>query len=54
MLMAVRVLDECGVHLEGRIWISLVPNEETGGNLGTGYLFERGYLTGGGIGMLMP
>lgn len=54
MLMAVRVLEECGVHLQGRIQISLVPDEETGGKLGTGYLFERGCLTGGGVGMLMP
>lgn len=54
MLMAVRVVEECGVQPQGRIRISLVPDEETGGKLGTGYLFERGHLTGGGVGMLMP
>ncbi len=54
ILMAVRVLEQCGVRLGGRILISLVPDEETGGKLGTGYLFEQGHLTGGGVGMLMP
>jgi acetylornithine deacetylase/succinyl-diaminopimelate desuccinylase family protein len=54
MLMAIGVLEQCGVRLGGRIRISLVPDEETGGKLGTGYLFARGHLTGGGVGMLMP
>jgi acetylornithine deacetylase/succinyl-diaminopimelate desuccinylase family protein len=54
LLMAIRVLEECAVRLDGRIRISLVPDEETGGKLGTGYLFEQGHLGGGGVGMLMP
>jgi succinyl-diaminopimelate desuccinylase len=54
LLMAVRVLEQCGARLQGKIRISLVPDEETGGRLGTGTLFERGHLTGGGVGMLMP
>jgi acetylornithine deacetylase/succinyl-diaminopimelate desuccinylase-like protein len=48
MLMAVGVLEACGLPLPGRIRISLVPDEETGGKLlGTGYLFQRGHLGGG-------
>jgi acetylornithine deacetylase/succinyl-diaminopimelate desuccinylase family protein len=54
MLMAVRVLEESGACLDGRVRISLVPDEETGGKLGTGYLFDQGHLSGGGVGMLMP
>ena len=54
LVMALRVLGDCGVHLDGRVRLSLVPDEETGGKLGTGYLFEHGHLSGGGVGMLMP
>ena len=54
MLFALRALEEAGVPLDGRILISLVPDEETGGRLGTNYLWEQGYLQSGVVGMLMP
>ncbi|HVT57955.1 MAG TPA: M20 family metallopeptidase [Thermoanaerobaculia bacterium] len=52
MIGAVRALAECGVPLRGRVGLSFVPDEETGGRHGSRYLAERGLLGAGGIGMM--
>ena len=42
----------CGAN--GSLIVSLVPDEETGGELGTAFLWREGYLKTGALGMLMP
>jgi succinyl-diaminopimelate desuccinylase len=54
MLYAIRALRECGVELRGRIALTLVPDEETGGARGSAWLAGRGLLGRDGLGMLMP
>ncbi len=54
MIFAIKALKECNVELNGRIGLIIVPDEETGGTLGSQYLVETGLLGKGGIGMLMP
>jgi succinyl-diaminopimelate desuccinylase len=55
MVYALRVLQQLEVDLDGQIQLVIVPDEETGGRAGTGYLFERGYIEKeNSIGMLMP
>lgn len=54
MLFAIRALKECGAELNGRIDLTLVPDEETGGERGSGWLARRGILGRHGIGMLLP
>ena len=54
MLYAVRALRECGVSLNGKIALTLVPDEETGGARGSAWLTSQGLLGRNGIGMLMP
>lgn len=55
MVYAVRVLQLLRVKLDGQVCLVFVPDEETGGTLGTRYLFERGYIDRGNIvGMVMP
>jgi succinyl-diaminopimelate desuccinylase len=54
MLYAVRALQECGVALDGKIALTLVPDEETGGARGSGWLASQGLLGRNGIGMLLP
>jgi acetylornithine deacetylase/succinyl-diaminopimelate desuccinylase family protein len=54
LLFALRIIQECGIKQRGKISFSLVPDEETGGHLGTRYLLEKGLLQAGGLGMLMP
>ena len=53
MLYAIRALKECGADLHGRIGLTLVPNEETGGQGGSGWLAQKGLLGRDGIGMLL-
>jgi succinyl-diaminopimelate desuccinylase len=53
MLYAILALRECGAALDGRIALTLVPNEETGGEGGSAWLAEHGRLGRGGIGMLL-
>lgn len=53
MLYAISVLKELGAELNGRIGLTLVPDEETGGKRGTGWLAQQGLLGRGGIGMLL-
>src|SRR5713101_4213685 len=53
MLYAILALKECGAELDGRIALTLVPNEETGGEGGSAWLARQGRLGRGGIGMLL-
>src|SRR6266478_8658231 len=53
MLYAILALKECGAELDGRIALTLVPNEETGGEGGSAWLAAQGQLGCGGIGMLL-
>ena len=52
MLYAILALRDCGAGLDGRIALTLVPNEETGGEGGSAWLAAQGRL-GRGIGMLL-
>src|SRR6202171_5876435 len=52
MLYAILALKECGAELDGRIVLTLVPNEETGGEGGSAWLAAQGRLGRGGVGML--
>jgi acetylornithine deacetylase/succinyl-diaminopimelate desuccinylase family protein len=54
MLYAVHALREGGVGLNGRIALTLVPDEETGGARGSAWLASQGLLGRNGIGMLLP
>jgi acetylornithine deacetylase/succinyl-diaminopimelate desuccinylase family protein len=54
MLYAIRALQECRVKLNGKIALTLVPDEETGGARGSAWLAAQGLLGRDGIGMLMP
>jgi acetylornithine deacetylase/succinyl-diaminopimelate desuccinylase family protein len=54
VLFALRVLQESGMRPKGRITFSLVPDEETGGRLGTGHLLDSGLIPPVTLGMLMP
>lgn len=54
MLLAAAALLPLKDRLRGRICLSIVPDEETGGAAGTAHLFGSGALPRGGIGMLMP
>src|SRR5713226_3970385 len=53
MLYAILALKECGAELSGRVALTLVPNEETGGEGGSAWLAAKGRLGCGGIGMLL-
>src|SRR5437660_428777 len=53
MLYAILALKESGAELGGRIALTLVPNEETGGEGGSAWLATQGRLGRGGIGMLL-
>jgi succinyl-diaminopimelate desuccinylase len=55
MIYAIRAMQLSGIKMGGRVCLVIVPDEETGGNLGTRYLFQRGYIRKkNSIGMLMP
>jgi succinyl-diaminopimelate desuccinylase len=54
LLLAMSALRPYREKLHGRVLLSIVPDEETGGEAGTGYLFRSGTLAGNGLGMLMP
>jgi acetylornithine deacetylase/succinyl-diaminopimelate desuccinylase-like protein len=53
MLYAIRALKETGAKMNGRIGLTLVPNEETGGEGGSAWLAQQGLLGRGGIGALL-
>ena len=52
MLYGIRALKECGVRLDGKLGLMLVPDEETGGERGSAWLAREGFLGGGGVGMI--
>jgi succinyl-diaminopimelate desuccinylase len=54
MLFAIRALKECGVELNGKVALTLVPDEETGGARGSAWLASEEKLGRNGIGMLLP
>ncbi len=54
MIYAVRAIKESGIELNGRIGLTIVPDEETGGAGGSQYLAGIGLLGKDGIGMLTP
>jgi acetylornithine deacetylase/succinyl-diaminopimelate desuccinylase family protein len=54
MIYALKAVKECGIRLEGKICLSIVPDEETGGPRGSRYLLGKKLLGRDGIGMLMP
>jgi acetylornithine deacetylase/succinyl-diaminopimelate desuccinylase-like protein len=54
MLFAARALRTAGVTLRGRLELLFVPDEETGGALGTGALAAAGALPDDAVGMLLP
>ena len=53
MLYAILALKGTGAKLKGRIVLTLVPNEETGGEGGSAWLAREGLLGRGGVGMLL-
>ncbi len=54
MIFAVKAIQACGLRLDGRIGLTIVPDEETGGAMGAQYLFNTGLLGKDGIGMFLP
>jgi succinyl-diaminopimelate desuccinylase len=52
MLYAIRALKECRFALDGKIALTLVPDEETGGSHGSAWLARQGLLGNAGVGML--
>lgn len=54
MIYAIKAIKTVGIDLDGRIGLVLVPDEETGGRLGTRFLAETGRLGENGVGMLLP
>ena len=52
MLYAILALKEIGAQLKYKIGLTLVPDEETGGEGGTAWLAQQGLLGRGGVGML--
>jgi succinyl-diaminopimelate desuccinylase len=53
MLYAILALKQLKVNLNGKIRLSLVPNEETGGADGTAWLLQHGLLDSAALGMLL-
>jgi len=54
LLLALAALRPLARRLRGRVILSVVPDEETGGAAGTEQLFRSGALPGRSLGMLMP
>ncbi len=52
MIGAMQALKACDIPLQGKIGLTIVPDEETGGQRGSQYLVEHGLLGQHGIGML--
>ena len=53
MLYAILAIRACGEKLNGRIALTLVPDEETGGRRGSAWLAREGLLGQKGAGMLL-
>jgi len=54
MLFAIRIMKEHFPELSIQVSFSIVPDEETGSQLGTQYLFDQGILPMNSLGMIMP
>ncbi|MFX1286292.1 MAG: ArgE/DapE family deacylase [Promethearchaeota archaeon] len=54
MIYALKIIKELNIPLNGRIGLVIVPDEETGGILGSKYLSDNGILGKDAIGMLLP
>lgn len=54
MVAAAVALKRIGPALGGRVELLFVPDEETGGEFGTGALANMGLLPSGAVGMLLP
>ena len=52
MMYAIKAIQACDIELNGQIGLTIVPDEETGGALGSKYLTEINVLGKNGIGML--
>jgi succinyl-diaminopimelate desuccinylase len=52
MIYAVKAIKTCDIELNGTINLAIVPDEETGGLLGSKYLTEAGLIASNGVGML--
>ena len=52
MIGAIMAIKASGIALRGKIGLTIVPDEETGGQRGSGYLVKQGLLGRQGIGML--
>jgi len=48
MIIAAKAIIESNVALKGDLYLTFVPDEETGGHLGSGYLVRRGLIAGDG------
>jgi len=48
MIIAAKAIIESNVVLKGDLYLTFVPDEETGGHLGSGYLVRRGLIAGDG------
>lgn len=53
MLYAILAIKECGEEFNGKIGLTLVPDEETGGKRGSAWLAREGLLGKSGVGMLL-
>jgi succinyl-diaminopimelate desuccinylase len=54
MFYAMLAVRACGGQLNGRIGLTLVPDEETGGSRGSAWLVHEGLLGQNGIAMFLP
>ena len=54
MIFALKIIKELKIPLNGRIGLTIVPDEETGGLMGSKYLSDSGILGKNAIGMLLP
>ena len=52
MIYAMKAAKACNIPLSGAIGLTIVPDEETGGRLGSKYLADIGVLGRDGVGML--
>ena len=53
MIYALKAIQACHIELNGQIGLTIVPDEETGSELGAKYLSEINVLGKNGIGMLL-
>ncbi|MFX0204706.1 MAG: ArgE/DapE family deacylase [Candidatus Hodarchaeota archaeon] len=54
MIYALRIIKELKIPLNGRIGLTIVPDEETGGIMGSKYLSDINILGKNALGMLLP